>query len=289
MRMPDPLVSIIVPSFNQGRFLRETLESIFAQDYRPLEVLVFDGGSKDETLDVLRSFDGFPELKWRSEPDAGVSDAVNKGLRTASGEIAAIQSSDDVYLPGALSAVVRFFQDHESAALVYGDVEYIDEKSRVTGRTTLPGFNLGEAGEWREEVSYAADSDYWLRIAMKFPVEKIERVVARYRYHPDQRDSAGERVARDWERAVVEAMRGRAMTARSGRFAKMGIHLTYHHYLPRRRWIARTWRLYRAAAANPSMIVHKEFPKTELLIGREPVWKLLSRVKRGLGFKPRTA
>src|SRR5258706_8904478 len=142
MRMPDPLVSIIVPSFNQGRFLRETLESIFAQDYRPLEVLVFDGGSKDETLDVLRSFDGFPELKWRSEPDAGVSDAVNKGLRSASGEIAAIQSSDDVYLPGALSAVVRFFQDHESAALVYGDVEYIDEKSRVTGRTTLPGFNL---------------------------------------------------------------------------------------------------------------------------------------------------
>src|SRR3954463_11687511 len=78
--MPErPLVSVIIPSYNQGRFIRETIDSVLSQDSRPIEVLVFDGASKDETVAVLKSYDA-PELQWWSEPDRGVVDAVNKGL-----------------------------------------------------------------------------------------------------------------------------------------------------------------------------------------------------------------
>src|SRR4051812_41118582 len=105
--MPErPLVSVIIPSYNQGRFIRETIDSVLSQDYRPIEVLVFDGASKDETVSVLKSYDA-PELQWWSEPDRGVVDAVNKGLARARGDIVAIQSSDDVYVPGAISRPFR--------------------------------------------------------------------------------------------------------------------------------------------------------------------------------------
>ena len=102
-----PLISVIVPSFNQGAFIRKTIESALQQDYRPIEVVVMDGASTDNTVDILKSFGDIPELRWVSEPDQGVVDAVNKGLRLARGEIAAIQSSDDFYLPGAFSTVAE--------------------------------------------------------------------------------------------------------------------------------------------------------------------------------------
>src|SRR5262249_60454279 len=98
-----PLVSIVVPSFNQGRFIAETVRSCLGQCYRPIEILVQDGGSTDDTISVLRSLDA-PELYWVSEADEGVVDAVNKGLSRAKGEILSIQSSDDVFLGGGVGA-----------------------------------------------------------------------------------------------------------------------------------------------------------------------------------------
>src|ERR1041384_1671863 len=139
-----PLVSIIVPSFNQGQFIRETIDSILTQDYRPIEVLVLDGASRDQTVEVLESYSDVSELKWWSEPDAGVVDAVNKGLARAKGEIIGIQSSDDVYLPGAVTAAVDFFNHHPDVSLVYGGVEYMDENSAVVGREALSPFSLND-------------------------------------------------------------------------------------------------------------------------------------------------
>src|SRR6184192_3889863 len=101
-----PLLTIIIPSYNQGLYIRETIDSTLAQDYRPIEVLVVDGASSDDTVAVLQGYDGVPELQWWSEPDRGVVDAVNKGLAKATGEIQAIQSSDDTFLPDAISTVV---------------------------------------------------------------------------------------------------------------------------------------------------------------------------------------
>lgn len=305
----QPLVSVIVPSFNQGKFIAETLESVLAQDYRPLEVIVMDGGSTDGTRGVLEAYRNRPEMRIWSERDKGVVDAVNKGLAQARGAILAIQSSDDMYLPGAIAAAVDGFQRHPDAALVFGDVELIDEHSRVTGRDVLAAFDLAEylgrlsyipqpsaffradaahaVGGWRAEVSYAADADFWMRIAMRFAVLKIDRLMARYRYHPGQRDSHPDRILRDWERMVADLGARQDMTPRLERHARMGVHLARYRYTPQERWLARSLHLYRAALANPGGLAHPHFPKRELLPGRRPIWAALSRIKRAVGLRPR--
>ncbi len=304
-----PLVSVIVPSFNQGRFIEETITSALAQDYRPLEVLVLDGGSTDGTLSVLEGYSGASELKVWSEPDDGVVDAVNKGLQKACGEILAIQSSDDVYVPGAIAAAVDALQAHPEAGMVFGDVEHIDDLSRVTGRDVLTAFSLAEylgrltyipqpsaffraavsrsVGGWRAEVSYAADADFWIRIALRYPVVKIDRTLARYRYHPGQRDKHFDRILRDWERMIRDLPRGASMSPTLERFARMGVHLARYRYTPEANWPARTRHLYGAAFANPGAIAHPAFPRRELFPGRTPIWAALSRIKRALGLRPR--
>jgi glycosyltransferase involved in cell wall biosynthesis len=293
----DPLVSVIVPSFNQGRFIRETIDSILSQDYRPLEILVIDGGSTDNTVEVLQSYGDRPQLKWWSERDDGVTDAVNKGLSRAAGEIFAIQSSDDVYLPGAIRAAVEAMDAHDDVALVYGDVEYIDENSRVLGQDTLEPFDLKrylgrfsyipqpstffrasvakEIGSWRKEVSYAADADYWLRIATRHKVKRLDRVLASYRYHSEQRDTQRAKIARDWEQAVRDLLASTQLDQQTRRFALMGIHLARYHYTPESEWVRRSHHVYSAAAANPFAVIDRDFPKREFLIGRDPIWKFL--------------
>jgi glycosyltransferase involved in cell wall biosynthesis len=303
-----PLVSIIIPSFNQGRFIRETIESCLAQDYRPLEILVVDGGSKDETVCVLQSFHS-PELQWRSAPDGGVVDAVNKGMAMARGDILSIQSSDDVFLPGAVSAAVEALRGDTAAHLVYGDVELIDENSEFLGADDQGPFDyaayLGRfqyipqpgcfftreanetTGQWREAVSYAADPDFWLRIASRFPVKKLNRRVARYRYHDEQRDKQRARISKDCAAALNDMLLSGQLSPRQRRHARMGMHLVRYRYAPPRAWGERTLALYAALLANPAALVDSRFPKRELLPGRDPLWAVLSRLKRKLGFKPK--
>lgn len=301
-----PLLSIVIPSYNQGAFIRESIDSALSQDYRPIEILVFDGASKDDTVRVLGSYAGTPELQWWSEPDRGVVDAVNKGFAHARGEIVGIQSSDDVYTPGAFSAVMAELAADRDLALVYGDVEYIDAESRPTGRTSLPPFDLGayigkltfipqpaaffradamrEAGAWREDISYAADAEFYLRLALRGRVRKIDRVLARYRYHEGQRDKERERVQRDWAKAIEPWTRDPDPNIR--RLARAGIWRVRHHYTNPEQWMRRTWLAYRMLLANPAFVQHMD--RRDLIPGREPLWRFLSRVKRALGFKPRT-
>jgi len=308
MSLQKPLVSIVVPSFNQGRFIGQTLESCFAQDYRPLEVLVIDGGSTDETVSILRGID-VPELRWSSEPDRGVVDAVNKGLAQATGEFITIQSSDDVFLPGAVSAAVEALQSNPAAALVYGDIEYINADSVLIGAEVQGNFDLGDylgrlmyvpqpgtfftkaalgaVGGWRDPFSHAADADFWLRVAVQFPVLKLARRVARYRFHPAQRDTQRANIARDWEGTVRDLMASGRLTKRERRYARMGIQLARYKYAPDSDWLGRTRALYAALLSNPLAIRDPRVPKRDLLPGRDPIWRFLSRTKRTLGIKPR--
>lgn len=304
-----PLISIVIPSYNQGRYIRETIDSVLEQDYRPIEVLVFDGASNDETVDVLKSYD-VPELQWWSERDRGVVDAVNKGLVRARGDIVAIQSSDDVYVPGALAAVVDAFREIPGLGLVYGDVEYIDADSCVGGRTYLPPFTLHEyvgklnyipqpaafftaeamraTGEWRADISYAADAEFFLRIAMRFSVKKLDRILARYRYHDEQRDQAAERIVRDWHTAIEPLTR--SSDRRLRRYARSSIDLTRIRYTPDSQWLRRTIAAYHALMINPAVIRSADFRAIrDLLPARYPIWRLLSQIKRRLGFRPRSS
>src|SRR5262249_20647668 len=149
-----------------------------------------DGGSTDETTSILHSLE-CKELAWRSEPDKGVVDAVNKAFRWAQGEILTIQSSDDVFTSGAVQAAVAAITAEPWIGFVYGDIELMDDNSRVIGADMQGPFDLAcyfgrlmyvpqpgtfftrdalaTVGGWRPDFSYTADADLWFRIATRFP------------------------------------------------------------------------------------------------------------------------
>ncbi len=134
---PAPSISIVTPSFGQGHFLERTLYSVVNQNYPSLEYFVQDGGSTDETVEVLRRFEG-SLTGWVSEPDDGQGDAINRGFAHTSGEIMAYLNSDDLLLPGALAYVARYFATHPDVDVVYGHRVMIDEHDRQVGIQVLP-------------------------------------------------------------------------------------------------------------------------------------------------------
>ena len=274
-----PLVSIIVPSFNQGKFIRKTLDSILSQDYRPLEILVIDGASTDETVAILHEYDGVPEVKWISEPDSGVVEAVNKGFARATGEIGAIQSSDDFYLPGAVRAGVSALLSDPALAFVFGDVAKVDAAGREVDRTSLRPFSLKavltadtwipqpstffrlglakELGGWSADVPYAADTDLWLRMALQRPARKIDRVMAQRTMHDAQRDQQGGRIIRDY-RKMTESLLQHLPSRELRRAAKAGTYLVANHYSRSDGPFPRVIRLWRAALLYPPLF--RRFP-----------------------------
>jgi glycosyltransferase involved in cell wall biosynthesis/2-polyprenyl-3-methyl-5-hydroxy-6-metoxy-1,4-benzoquinol methylase len=203
--LPDrPLVSIVTPSYNQGRFLRRTIESVLAQSYSNVEYLVVDGGSTDETVDILRSYGD--RIRWISEPDSGQSEAINKGLRAVSGEIIGYLNSDDILYPQAIETVVEQFRKNPTAALVYGDAEYIDEDGQVIGTYSTDDYSFTRlvndccicqpAAYWRtsagktvgpfdESLQYAMDFDFWLRFDRTgLAIQHFPQTIAQSRLHP---------------------------------------------------------------------------------------------------------
>ena len=296
-----PLVSIIVPSFNQGAFIRQTIESCLEQDYRPIEIIVMDGASTDNTVTILGSFGDRPELRWVSEPDDGVVDAVNRGLRQARGEIAAIQSSDDYYRPGAFSAVVAAFRQHPAAGLVFGDVERVDEAGNVIATPRQRRFTLARLlarelfiyqpaaffrrdlaltlGGWNPEIPYTPDIDLWIRLAFHAEVIQCPTVWAACRTHPGQRDRRRDLIYRDYLRMLEISPEIAAAPRRLRRAAQAGAALLAFRYGDP--WTDR--QLTRAAWAalrlRPTLLFSRALPKHRLIPG---YFKLTGWRRRGL-------
>src|SRR4030042_1239734 len=129
MNDEDPLVPIVPPSLNKGRFIEETILSIKNQTYPRIEHIVIDGGSTDETLDILRKYGD--SLVWISEPDKGMYDASNKGITMAKGEILGWLMADDTYMPWAVETAVRFLVENPDVVMVYGKCPFIDANGKV--------------------------------------------------------------------------------------------------------------------------------------------------------------
>lgn len=123
--------SIITPSYNQGKFIKDCLESVRQQNYPEVEHIVVDAGSTDETIEVLS---GYPEVTWSSEPDKGMSDGINKGFLKATGDWLMWLNCDDYMLPGALAKVAAFIDDHPETDVVHGDCVFVREDKTVIRR-----------------------------------------------------------------------------------------------------------------------------------------------------------
>jgi hypothetical protein len=201
-----PLVTIVTPSLNRSSMLEATVRSVRAQSYPSVEHIVVDGGSTDDTLAILDRHAGTYALRWVSEVDGGMYDAINKGLRQAGGEIQAYLNSDDVYFPWTVDVVVDAFARHPEVDIVYGDVMDVEEPSgRLKLAWNLP-FDLGylrrfgymwqpgvfwrsgvfeAAGGFDETIRYGADLDFWLRLgASGRRFMKVNEFLAVVRQHP---------------------------------------------------------------------------------------------------------
>jgi glycosyltransferase involved in cell wall biosynthesis len=214
---PDPLpfpshcpkLTIVIPSYNQGEYLEATLRSILFQGYPDLEVWVIDGGSSDRTLDILRTYD--PWVQWISEPDQGQSDAVNKGLRRATGDWIGWQNSDDTYAPNAFAHFAHTLTAQPHSDVIYGQLDHIDAVgnylfpypvteatvgtmipySAVTNHAVFFHRKVIDAGEGLDlTYHHCMDQEFILRLLLRgYRFTFTPQVLAQWRLHDDSKST----------------------------------------------------------------------------------------------------
>jgi glycosyltransferase involved in cell wall biosynthesis len=205
-------VSIVTPTFNQAKFLRETVQSVLEQDYPHIEHLVIDDGSTDDTRSVLESFGS--RVRWWSRPNQGQTATINEGFSASRGDIVTWLNSDDTLLPGAVSWAISAFSRHTGAGVVFGDTLFTRPDGSAVRRSTARPFDyetfvvechnpipqcssfirrrvLDDAGPLDPDCYYFMDWDLWLRSGLRWPIVYEPELVSTYRLH-SQSKTVGE-------------------------------------------------------------------------------------------------
>jgi glycosyltransferase involved in cell wall biosynthesis len=228
-----PTISIVTPSYEQGRYLERTIYSVLNQNYPGLEYVVQDGGSRDETREVLEHFDE-PLSHWASEPDDGQADAINRGFAHTKGEIMAYLNSDDLLLPGSLAYVARYFAAHPRVDAVYGHRILIDENDGQIGVWVTPrhddqiltyaDYIPQETLFWRRELwekagaridtslKFAVDWDLLLRFREAGAhIVRLPRFLGAFRVHDEQKTGNQQRLCDEESDRLRQRVLGRTM------------------------------------------------------------------------------
>ena len=219
----DPLVTIVTPSLNSGRYVRESIESVLAQDYPHIEYLVVDGGSTDGTCEILAEYS--KALAYECAPDDGAAHAINKGFQRSSGHILGWLSADDIYLPGAVRSAVRHFQERPDVDVVYGKAFWMNADGARIGEYPTQPFErdalareciicqpaafirsaaFKRVGMLNTDEPIVFDYDLWIRMARDFSFQHVEQYWACSRMHRSSITFADRRAVLEANMRVLE-------------------------------------------------------------------------------------
>jgi hypothetical protein len=202
-----PRISVTTPSYNQGQFIEETIRSVLLQGYPDLEYIVIDGGSTDETLEIIRRYEPWLTY-WVTEPDHGQTHAINKGWMRATGEILAYINTDDCYLNGAIATAAHEFAARPDVGMVYGTATIVNERNDWTTWRARPfdvkmmltvgnivpqpsvffsRHALTKVGYLSEEWQMIMDYEFCIRVGSQFPAVCLPQTLAKFRTHPQSK------------------------------------------------------------------------------------------------------
>lgn len=198
--------SIVTPSYNSEKYISDTIESIKAQSGQDVEHIVVDGASDDDTVNIVNKYDGITLI---SEPDNGQSDAINKGLMKASGDVVAWQNADDIYFPGCFDRVAEFLKSNNDVKMVYGYYQRIDPQGKKLADVHPPSYKkwrfkygrfypvqpsvffrkevFEELGYLDETLHYCMDIDLYCRIVLKYKIARIPHLLGAFRVHDESK------------------------------------------------------------------------------------------------------
>lgn len=207
-----PLVTVITPAYNQGMFLRDTIESVLSQDYPHIELFVLNDGSTDDTEKILQEYTG--RIRWETQKNMGQTPTINKGWQLTKGEIITWLNSDDTYQPGAVRKAVEYLQANPETGIVYGDTMMTEaDGTPINKSKDLPVFNyidfvikcentivqpssfirrevIEKAGELDPKYYYFMDWDFWLRAGLYYKIDYIQELLSTYRLHGESKTVA---------------------------------------------------------------------------------------------------
>jgi len=211
-----PLVTIVIPAYNHGKYLKQAIDSVLNQDYPHVELIVLDDGSTDNTREVLERYGD--QFYWESQKNIGQASTLNKGWSMAKGEVMAYLSADDVLLPQATSKSVACLLDNPEAVLCYGDFRLIDAESRVIRKVVAPEYSYSDmvvrficapgpgayfwrsafvkTNGWDPAFRQSPDYDYWLRLGLLGTFIHIREQLAAFRVHEESQTFAQTTVER---------------------------------------------------------------------------------------------